>query len=121
MNRWSFGIDNDKLIKLVLDGKKRATTSNYDENELPVIGQQSIIVFDNGKDACIVQTQDYKILKFKEIDSSLSDLEGEGDFDSWKENHLNFFKMYDDNFNEDTIVVFETFKLIKDLTKNTNN
>lgn len=117
MNRWSFGIDNDKLIKLVLEGKKQATTSNYDINELPVIGQQSIIVFDNGKDACIVETQDYKILKFKEIDSSLSDLEGEGDFNSWKENHIKFFKMYNDNFNDETTVVFETFKLIKDLTR----
>ncbi len=121
MNKWSFGIDNDKLIKLVLEGKKRATTSNYDENELPVIGEQSIIVFDNGKDACIVETQDYKILKFKDIDSSLSDLEGEGDFNSWKENHIKFFKMYDDTFNEDTTVVFETFKLIKDLTKKSMN
>lgn len=120
MDKWSFGIDNDKLIKLVLYGKKRATTSNYDENELPIIGQQSIIVFDNGEDACIVETQDYKILKFKEIDSSLSDLEGEGDFNSWKENHMKFFKMYDDNFSEETVVVFETFKLIKDLTKSTN-
>jgi len=117
MNKWSFGIDNDRLIKLVLEGKKRATTSNYDDNELPIIGQQSIIVFDSGKDACIVETQDYKILKFKEIDSSLSDLEGEGDYNTWKENHIKFFKTYDNNFNDETIVVFETFKLVKDLTK----
>ena len=55
MEKWSFGIDNDYLIKLVLEGKKRATTSNYDENELPVIGKQTIIVNDNGEDACIVK------------------------------------------------------------------
>ena len=55
--------DNDYLIKLVLEGKKRATTSTYDENELPVIGKQTIIVNDNGEDACIVKTLDYKILK----------------------------------------------------------
>ena len=121
MKKWSFGIDNDILIKLVLEGKKRATTSNYDPNETPVIGEQSIIVFDNGKDACIVETLDYKILKFKDIDSSLSDLEGEGDYNTWKENHIKFFKQFDDNFNDETTVVFETFKLIKDLTKNTNN
>ena len=117
MNRWSFGIDNNYLIKLVLEGKKRATTSNYDPNELPKIGEKSIIVFDNGNDACIVETQDYKILKFKDIDSSLSDLEGEGPHDSWKNNHIKFFKIYDKEFNDNTTVVFETFKLVKDLTK----
>ena len=117
MNKWSFGIDNDKLIKLVLDGKKCATTSNYDPNELPIIGQQSIITFDNGKDACIVETTDFKVLKFKEIDNKLSDLEGEGPFESWRKNHIKFFKKYDDDFNDDTLVVFETFKLIEDLTK----
>ena len=113
MKKWSFGIDNDILIKLVLEGKKKATTSNYDPNELPVIGEQTIIQYDNGKDACIVETKDFKILKFKEIDHTLSDLEGERDYNSWRENHIKFFKLYDPTFNDDTIVVFETFKLIK--------
>ena len=117
MEKWSFGIDNDYLIKLVLEGKKRATTSNYDENELPVIGKQTIIVNDNGEEACIVKTLDYKILKFKGIDESLSNLEGEGPYDLWRENHINFFKKYNKDFNDDTLVVFETFELIEDLTK----
>ena len=117
MEKWSFGIDNDYLIKLVLEGKKRATTSNYDENELPVIGKQTIIVNDNGEDACIVKTLDYKILKFKEIDESLSNLEGEGPYNLWRENHINFFKKYNKDFNDDTLVVFEIFELIEDLTK----
>ena len=113
MKKWSFGIDNDYLIKLVLDGKKRATTSNYDPNELPIVGEQSIIVYDDGKDACIVETIDYKVLKFKDIDASLSDLEGEGSYKSWRKNHIDFFKKYNDSFNDDTLVVFETFKLVK--------
>ena len=117
MEKWSFGIENDYLIKLVLEGKKRATTSNYDENELPVIGKQTIIVNDNGEDACIVKTLDYKILKFKEIDESLSNLEGEGPYNLWRENHINFFKKYNKDFNDDTLVVFEIFELIEDLTK----
>lgn len=116
MNRWSFGIDNDYLINLVLQGKKRATTSNYDEKELPKIGEQSTIVFDNGQDACVVETLDYEILRFKDIDESLSNLEGEGTYDTWRKKHINFFKMYDPTFNDDTLVVFETFKLIKKYT-----
>ena len=115
MKKWSFCDDNDNLIKLVLSGKKTATTSDYDPNELPVIGEQSIIEYDDGTDACIVETVDYKILKFKEVDESLSDLEGEGSFDSWKENHTRIFKQYDPNFNDDTLVVFERFKLVEKL------
>ena len=70
--------------------------------------------------ACIIETQDYKILKFKEIEESLSKLEGEGPHSIWKKNHIEFFKKYNKDFNEDTLVVFETIKLIKDLTKSTN-
>jgi uncharacterized protein YhfF len=115
MKSWSFGIDNDKLIELVLSGKKTATTSNYDENELPVIGEESIICFDNGKDACIVKTIDYKIMKFKDMTEDLAALEGEGDLslEYWRNVHFDFFKSYNPDFNEDTLVVFERFKLIK--------
>lgn len=117
IKKWSFGIDNDKLIELVLQGKKTATTSNYNINDLPIIGEQSIIKYDNGKDACIIETIDYKILKFRDIDAALSNLEGEGAHESWKRNHIKFFKKYDDNFNDDTLVVFETFRLVKNLTQ----
>ena len=37
MNNWSFGIDNDKLIGLVLEGKKTATSSLYNFDKIPVI------------------------------------------------------------------------------------
>lgn len=113
MEKWSFCDDNDNLIKLVLDGKKMATTSNYDINDLPFIGERSIILYSNGKPACIVETIDYKILKFSDIDESLSILEGEGNHIQWKLNHERIFKKYDSTFNDDTLVVFETFKLIK--------
>ena len=113
MEKWSFCDDNDNLIKLVLEGKKTATTSNYDENDLPVIGKKSMILYSNGKPACIIKTVDYKILKFKDIDESLSSLEGEGSFADWKQNHERIFKSYNPAFNDDTLVVFEKFKLIK--------
>jgi len=113
MEKWTFCDDNDNLIKLVLDGKKTATTSNYDKNDLPSIGKKSIILYNNGKQACIVETVDYKILKFREINESLSDLEGEGNHVQWRINHERIFKKYDSTFNDETLVVFEKFKLIK--------
>ena len=67
MKNWSFATNNDKLISLVLKGQKRATSYLYKEEDIPVIGEESIIHFDNEKDACIVKTINYKILKFKDI------------------------------------------------------
>lgn len=113
MEKWTFCDDNDNFIKLVLDGKKTATTSNYDKNDLPSIGKKSIILYNNGKPACIVETVDYKILKFREINESLSDLERERNHVQWRINHERIFKKYDSTFNDETLVVFEKFKLIK--------
>lgn len=113
MKSWSFCDDNDNLIKLVLDEKKKATTSNYDKNDLPLIGEESIILYNSGKPACIIKTIDYKLLKFGDIDESLSNLEGEGDYTKWKLNNERIFKKYDSTFNDETLVVFERFKVIK--------
>ena len=119
MNNWSFGIDNDKLIGLVLEGKKTATSSLYNFDKIPVIGEESIIHFDNEKDACIVETVDYKIIKYNEMTEELAKLEGEGDLslNYWKQVHLNFFKSVNPNFKEDDEIIFEIFKVTKNLVE----
>lgn len=35
LNRWTFGVNSNKLVKLVLKGKKTATTSLYKIDCLP--------------------------------------------------------------------------------------
>ena len=119
MKRWSFAIENDKLIELVLSGKKTATSSNYDKSDLPIIGEKSIICFDNGQDACIVRTIDYKIMKFNEITEELARLEGEGNLslEYWRKVHYEFFKSYNDSFNDETLIVFEIFEVTKNLVE----
>ncbi|MGN1013287.1 MAG: ASCH domain-containing protein [Clostridia bacterium] len=62
MIRWSF--DDDKLLKLVLNGKKKATSSVYNNN-LPTLGEESIIT-KNNKDICKIKIVGYKLFKFKE-------------------------------------------------------
>lgn len=115
LERWKFGIDNNKLINLVLSGKKTATTSLFESNEkLPIIGEESIICYDDGSEACIVKTTDYKIMKFKEMTEEYAKLEGEGDLtlNYWKKVHYDFFKSIDKNFNENNNIVFEIFELV---------
>ena len=57
LKTWHFGIDNDKLVDLVLSDKKIATTSLYDKGDIPIIGEESILIFDNGKQACVTKNQ----------------------------------------------------------------
>ena len=96
MKNWSFGIDNDNLVKLVLAGKKTATTYLYHKEDVPIIGEESIIHFDNEKNACVVKTKEYHILKFKDMTEELAKLEGEGDLSLsyWQKAHTAFFKIF---------------------------
>ena len=116
MERWQFGIDNDELVNLVLSGKKTATTSLYNgyKNNIPKIGDKSIITYSNGKDACLIENVDVIITEFKNITKELAYLEGEGDrsLEYYQKVHKKIFKIRDNNFNDNTQVVFEIFKVI---------
>jgi len=115
IERWQFGIDNDKLISLVLAGKKKATCYIYDENEeLAKTGDLSIITTSDGENACTIQTEEVKILPFNEITWDLAKLEGETDnLEEWAKIHINFFLTQNKDFNERTLIVFERFKVLK--------
>lgn len=41
LERWTFVIDEDKLVSLALNGKKTATTSLYEIDSIPKIGDIS--------------------------------------------------------------------------------
>lgn len=115
LKTWHFGIDNDKLVNLVLSGKKTATTSIYDEN-IDEVGTESILIYDNEKHACITRTVKNIITEFKNIDWNVVKLEGENDsLEEWRKEHLKFFKSIDNNFSEDTKVVVEIFEVVRNL------
>lgn len=100
---------------MVLTGKKTATTSLYDKNDVPSVDEELILVFDNEKKACITRTKKVIITEFKNINEELSRLEGEGTFEEWKNTHLKYFKTINQNFSENTKVVFEVFEVTENL------
>ena len=118
--RWKFCSDNEKLISLVLSGEKRATTSLYNEyiknkEPLPKIGEKSIIQHDNNNDACLIEIEKVIITEFKNITDDLAFIEGEGDksLEYYRNEHYKIFKKIDSNFNDESKVVFEMFKVIE--------
>ena len=108
MIRQSF--DDDKLLDLVIVGKKRATCSVYSGKITP-IGEESIITRD-GKDAVKIKVIVAKVFKFKEAKEEDIIKEGEGNLETWRKVHIEFFKKYYPDFNDDFDILFEEFEVV---------
>jgi len=123
---WGFGDSPemaDDLAKLVVDGIKTATASNFvlyeiDEEPLPPLGQINIIL--NGKEeaVAVIETTDVEVMPFYKVSEEHAYLEGEGDrtLAYWRSVHKPFFeKELEANglaFSEEMLVVCERFKVV---------
>ncbi|BDR57232.1 ASCH domain-containing protein [Xylocopilactobacillus apis] len=121
---WAFG-DNpktaDELAKLVLEGKKTATSSRFVKGDkLPQVGEYNIILDGQGHPVCITQTLSVEIMPFKNVSAEHAYLEGEDDrtLASWRNVHRDFFtrECLDEGktFTEEIPCVCEVFKAIRD-------
>lgn len=108
----------NELLNLVLEGKKRATSSSLiaceSENTMPKKGDYSIITDWDGNPRCVIQTTNITILPFKDIDFDLCKKEGEDEcLETWREGHMKFFaKETGTEFDENMMVVFEEFEVV---------
>lgn len=114
LNRWTFGIDTDRLVNLVLEGKKTATTSLYGIDCLPKIGEISILTDSKDNNVCTLETKEVIVTEFHNITWDLAKLEGENKtLDEWRKIHVGYFSKIDSNFSEDSKVIFEIFEMIE--------
>ena len=114
INRWTFEIDADKLVKLVINGKKTATTSLYEFDSLPTVGELSILIDSNDNDICILKTKKVIITEFTNITWNLAKLEGENNsLKEWRKVHKDYFNKIDSTFNDDTKIIFEIFEVVE--------
>ena len=123
---FSFGCGSEmetNLAKLVVEGKKRATTSLHEiyrlENEkIPEKNKLSIVLDGNGKPVAVIKNIEVKIIPFKDINEADVQIEGEGDstLKFWRDAHINVFTKecedYNIKFSEEMLVVFEIFEVI---------
>ncbi len=129
LEQWHFELTEsacNALLDLVLQGKKRATSSSLAGYEIsgekaPVEGDLSIITDWDGNPRCVIRTVRVTHLPYKDISFDLAKLEGEDDtLNSWKKNHEKFFREegrelgYE--FTEDMTVVFEEFEVVEILS-----
>ena len=88
LERWTFGINANQLVELVLEDKKTATTYLYVDDEEYKENDISILTDINGNDVCLIQTKKIIITTFKNITWDLAFLEGENNsLDDWRKEH----------------------------------
>lgn len=117
------GLIGDELTRLVLNGTKTATSSVklvYDLGDelLPQVGDLSIVLYDDGSPACIIEETRVSVVSFNKVSKEHAYKEGEGKrtLEEWKKVHFNFFKAeyeeYGYTFNENENCVLEEFKVV---------
>ncbi|MBR0478886.1 MAG: ASCH domain-containing protein [Solobacterium sp.] len=126
LKHWHFELTEqacNHLLGLVLDGKKRATSSSVysfrlQGMKIPETGDLSVITDWDGHPRCVIRTTAVSILPYKDITFELAVLEGEDDtLDSWKLNHERFFREEGSElgypFTETMDIVFEEFEVVE--------
>ncbi|WP_105616117.1 ASCH domain-containing protein [Vallitalea okinawensis] len=123
---WHFCNDEESanhLAELVKSGVKIATSSlhywySMEDEEIPQIGDLSIITNWDGEAQCIIETVNVNIVPFKEVPEAFAYKEGEGDrsLNYWRKVHNQFFeeelKEVKRAFSEDMLVVCEEFRVV---------
>ena len=112
----------NSLLQLVLDGKKKATSSSLlsyqaRHEPLPQVGSLSIVTDFAGNPRCVIETKSVTILPFKDMTFDLCKREGEDDtLESWQQGHIHFFTIdaaqNNFEFTWDMPVVFEDFEVV---------
>ncbi|MGM9951265.1 MAG: ASCH domain-containing protein, partial [Lysinibacillus sp.] len=118
---FQFGEKADWLAELVIEGKKTATCSSYQEyqieNELiPKAGEYSIVLNSANTPVAIIEVESVEMYPLNEVPEDFALAEGEGTYQEWWDAHVNFFsrlfEQYNLEFKKDMLVVCERFRKV---------
>ena len=111
----------NKLLELVLEGKKRATASSLPSYQIsgepvPKPGDLCVVTNWDGEPRCVLETTAVVILPFREMTFEICLREGEDEcLETWQRGHRHFFteegKAVGFEFTEDMPVIFEDFRV----------
>ena len=119
---WHFGKNKrqaNKLFKLVLSGKKVATSYLYDKDEELPAESYSILTNWDKDEQLLIKTTDVEVMPFNKATKQHAHNEGEGTktLRYWRKIHKKFFTeeltKKQQSFSEDRLIVCETFCVVK--------
>ncbi len=117
-NFLGFGKDqsiSDKLINMIIKGRKRAKSSLYKKNKkLPAVDSYGIVLNHQNDPCCLVQYTGFDIKPFSKIGLEFAEQDGEatGDINDWADEHRGYFKKEGVRFNESSLVLCEKFRVV---------
>lgn len=97
---FAFGADRalaDRLCALVLEGKKKATSSwlvSYDVSGVPApeVGELAILCDGSGMPRALLRNTRVERVPFSQIGADVAEAEGEGTLARWQADHEEFFR-----------------------------
>lgn len=115
--------DADTCLRLVLEGKKRATAASVLEYErvgdpIPKPGDCSVVTDFDGVAKAVIRTTHVEIKRFADVDEEFARAEGEGDLtlEWWRKAHRAYFlRMLKDTpelVNDDLLIACEHFEVV---------
>ena len=105
----------DKLLTLILAGKKRATCWSAAEGEKgATVGGRWVVEDGKGRPRAILETVDLHLQRFDHVDENFASAEGEGDLSLsyWREAHRLYFTK-NGGFALDMMLWCERFELLQ--------
>jgi uncharacterized protein YhfF len=124
--RFKFGNTDemaDRLSALVIAGTKTATCAavgSLTPEETPTVGSQWIVEDSAGRPVCVIETVEFAVRRFDEVDAAFARDEGEGDrtLEDWRESHRSYFTG-EGTFAPDMELHCERFRLVEVITSET--
>lgn len=114
------GASRDLLVRLVLDGQKRATAgllSEYEAEGEPVehIGELLAMLDSDGTHVGTLRVTRAEVLRFGDVPDEFALAEGEGDLDGddFRASHLDYWTRHGETVDDDTLVVTVYFDLVE--------
>lgn len=115
--------DANECARLVLNGKKQATSPSVwelklNKEKIPEVGDVNLITNWEGIAQCVIQTVAVEILPFNKVTSKHAAWEGEGDgsLEYWRKVHQVYYERVleasDYEFQKDMPVVWEKFEVV---------
>lgn len=106
----------DRLTALVRMGAKTATCGarrDFEAGEaMPAVGRRDMVLDWDGKPALLIETTEVTLRRFRDVPEDFALAEGEGDFNDWRQGHIDFFTR-NGGFDPDMELVCERFRLVE--------
>lgn len=118
---FAFGDKPDELAKLVIQGKKTATSCAaifYEKNDVPFPKKGDYAIVLNGKNqpVAIIVTVDVRLTPMNEVSETFAIAEGDGSYENWKMIHEAYFQQelekVDQAYSSDLLLVCEWFEVV---------